>query len=318
MKFSLIIPVYNIEKYILKCLTSIYKQNYNNYEVIIVNDGSLDNSEKIINDFIKDKKQFKLYTKVNGGLSDARNYGVTKAKGDYLIFIDGDDYIENNLLQKINKVIDEEGYDVIRYGIKIVDEKGTLLRVCQNLPDTKEKEKAIDLILSHEFVEPAWAYAYKKSFWLDNDFKYPYGKIHEDFGLTPIVLSKAKSLKILNYNGYNYVQRENSIMSQVSYEKLLKRTNDFIEEYFNNINMITEDNIINKKIKNFCTGAVIYKLRELNENDCKKAIAQLKKTKFLKNYNPTNNKERLIKIYYKFFINQIIKKNRLKESSKEE
>ena len=76
MKFSLIVPVYNVSKYILKCLKSIEKQSYKNYEVIIINDGSKDESEKIINKFIKNKNKFKCYKKENGGLSDARNFGM--------------------------------------------------------------------------------------------------------------------------------------------------------------------------------------------------------------------------------------------------
>ena len=93
MKFSIVIPVYNVEGYIEKCLNSIKIQTYSNFEVIIVNDGSPDNSEKKIKTFLKDKR-FKYYKKENGGLSDARNYGIKYTTGDYLLFVDSDDYID--------------------------------------------------------------------------------------------------------------------------------------------------------------------------------------------------------------------------------
>ena len=95
MKFSIIVPIYNVEKYIEKCLQSIKDQTFKNFEVIMVDDGSTDNSNKIMKLFEKDKR-FKSYSKKNGGLSDARNYGIQYTTGDYLLFIDSDDYIDKN------------------------------------------------------------------------------------------------------------------------------------------------------------------------------------------------------------------------------
>ena len=97
MKFSIVIPVYNVEKYIDKCLKSIINQTYDNFEVIVVNDGSPDNSQVIIDKYVKKDKRFKSYEKKNGGLSDARNYGLEYISGDYLLFIDSDDNIEKDL-----------------------------------------------------------------------------------------------------------------------------------------------------------------------------------------------------------------------------
>ena len=93
MKFSIIVPVYNVEKYVEKCLKSIDNQSYQKFEAIIVNDGSKDKSDSIIKKYIKDKKQFIYLTKENGGLSDARNFGIKYASGDYIIFLDSYDYI---------------------------------------------------------------------------------------------------------------------------------------------------------------------------------------------------------------------------------
>ena len=96
-KFSIIVPVYNVENYVDKCIKSILNQTYKNYEVIIINDGSTDNSLNIINKY-KNNKKIKIITQKNKGLSNARNNGMKMATGDYLLFIDSDDYIEDKLL----------------------------------------------------------------------------------------------------------------------------------------------------------------------------------------------------------------------------
>ena len=117
MKFSIVVPVYNVEKYINKALDSILNQTYNNFEVIIVNDGSTDNSQKIIDKYTKLDKRFKSYKKENGGLSSTRNFGIKYTTGDYLLFIDSDDYIEKDYLEQANKVTNythpDLEYDVV-------------------------------------------------------------------------------------------------------------------------------------------------------------------------------------------------------------
>ena len=100
-KFSIIIPVYNVEDYIKKCLDSVFNQTYTNYEVIVVNDGTKDNSMKIVKNY-----DVRIINQENQGLSMARNNGVKKAKGEYILFLDSDDYLEENTLQEIENVLD--------------------------------------------------------------------------------------------------------------------------------------------------------------------------------------------------------------------
>ena len=102
MKFSVIVPIYNVEKYLSKCFDSILNQTYSDFEIIAVNDGSPDNSQEIIDQYKANYPQkIKAFTKQNGGLSDARNFGIQRADGDYLLFIDSDDYINPVLLQRL-------------------------------------------------------------------------------------------------------------------------------------------------------------------------------------------------------------------------
>ena len=111
IKFSIIVPIYNIELYVDKCINSILNQTYSNFEIIAVNDGSTDNSIKVL-ESINDSR-LSIFTKINGGLSSARNYGLKKATGDYIWFLDGDDYIENNSLEILEKIISKEQSEVV-------------------------------------------------------------------------------------------------------------------------------------------------------------------------------------------------------------
>ena len=308
MKFSIIIPVYNVEKYIKKCLDSIKSQTYENYEVIIINDGSKENEEKIIKKYLKDER-FSYYKKENGGLSDARNYGVKYATGDYLIFIDSDDYIAKDLLKNLNKSLKKNIVDVLKYSINVVNENGKLLeKIKTNSFNVSNKKEAIKNILKDKYIEPAWMYTYNFKFWKKYDFRYPKGTIHEDFGLTPIILSKAETLASIDYRGYNYVIRSNSIMNQTSYEKIVKRVNDFKNHYLNHKNKLDKNNEIDKLLLGFSAFATIVKGRELNDEDRKEYIRFIKKEKLIQKINNTSLKKFLIKLYLYLFLNVYLTK----------
>lgn len=309
MKFSIVVPVYNVENYIVKCLDSIFHQSYSNYEVIIVNDGSPDQSEKIIRDYIKGKKNFKLYSKENGGLSDARNFGVTKATGDYLLFVDSDDYIAEDLLQRIYDTVQENQFDVVRYGLDLVDDDGSkLLKSVENVKAGRDKVESIRHILQSEYVEPAWLYAYRLDFWKQNHFLYAYGRIHEDFGLTPLVLYCANDIGFVDYVGYHYVQRENSIMRQVNYEKLKKRTIDFQEQYLELKKKIDTSTKDGKLLMGFASEAVLYKGRELIGEDRKAYASFIRKENIIGMMNIFRFKNILQKIYLSFFLERYLQK----------
>lgn len=310
MKFSIIVPVYNVEKYVIKCLESIQHQIYENYEVIIVNDGSLDNSEKIIKRFIKNNSKFKYYKKENGGLSDARNYGVQFAVGDYLLFIDSDDYINSELLEKLASILQKKNYDIIRYEAKIVNENGEFLSF-PNMPKvtTEDKYSILKAIIEqHCMVEPSWLYAYNLKFWNKHHFQFEIGKIHEDYGLTPIILSKAENLGLTNYAGYNYVQRDNSIMKQVNYDKIKKRVNDTKELFLLHRTNIAPNNKENKLLLGFSAEILIYKVGELYDHDQQEMIQFIKKNNVIDQIYAYNFKRKIKKIYLKFFLKNYIKK----------
>ena len=123
-KLSIIIQVYNVEKYIKHCLDSIKAQTMKDFEIIVVNDGATDNSEKMIKEYQKNNPDLtiKYFKKENGGLASARNYGVKYAEGDYISFIDPDDYLDNNTYEDLKVYMDEK-IDVIKFKLKLVNKK---------------------------------------------------------------------------------------------------------------------------------------------------------------------------------------------------
>ena len=119
-KISIIVPVYNVEKYLKKCIDSIVNQTYKNLEIILVDDGATDRSGEICDELAKLDNRIKVYHKKNGGLSDARNYGVERATGSYVGFVDSDDYIDAEMYEKLYEAITKEAADVAECNLKIV------------------------------------------------------------------------------------------------------------------------------------------------------------------------------------------------------
>lgn len=299
IKISIIVPVYNVEKYITRCLNSIYNQliSKENIEVIVVNDGSTDESDSIISSYIENHKDLKIIylKKENGGLSDARNYGIPYATGDYIAFIDSDDYITENLYQDLLSYINQN-YDMIKYKILRVDEEGN--KLSENISpifENKTGEEAFDILYKEDkMTEVAWGYIYKTSFWKENNFKYEKGLYHEDFGLTPLILLKANKVASTNIIGYNYVQTSNSITRGNS-DTTYKRAKDLLIHYDNMINEIEKYNISKKSkenIKIYYTNCILLEINNLNtENEKNQYITQIKKRNLIKNIKARNLKQ---------------------------
>lgn len=305
MKFSIIIPVYNVQDYIDKCLSSVENQTYGNYEVIIVNDGSKDGSQKIIDKFVSKDKRFISFIKTNGGLSDARNYGVKKANGDYILFLDSDDYFESRLLEKINAKIKKNNEpDLVKFSCQTVNSHGKVLHKYISKPFCNElKLNAIKSIFTDEMIEPAWLYAYKRDFFIKNRFMYSKGKYHEDFGLTPFIIMKAEKIISIDYIGLNYVQRDGSIINCNDEQKNRKKAFDFLELYLNEVSIINQIKGLNEEkdiVKIFLTDSVVRKTNILSGQTKKDYVKLLKKNKIYKNI-PQNSIKRFIKKICLFF-----------------
>ena len=187
MKFSIIVPVYNVQQYLCECVDSILKQNFKNYELLLVDDGSTDASSSICDDYARHNQFVRVFHKQNGGLSDARNYGMQRANGDYLIFIDSDDYISDGCLEKFNDTLSFETDVLITrltqvFPEKTINKDDDILKIVgQNL----NRQQAIKWIMSDsQNTWPAQKYIVSRSFINDNNITFKKNFLHEDVDWT--------------------------------------------------------------------------------------------------------------------------------------
>lgn len=279
IKYSFIVPVYNTEKYLKKCLDSLVNQTYKDFEIIVVNDGSTDKSSNIISKYQKKYKNIIVIDKENEGLSMARNRGVQKSSGKYIIFVDSDDYVSNKLLEEVDKKIDDS--DILRFQIATEDEGYTKINEYhEEVFESMCGYDAFKYLSSYHFVEPAWCYVIRKNYYIENKFSFKKGVYHEDFGLIPYVIYKARKVKSIDFIGYYYIQRNGSIMNNNDYKKTVKKAFDMLEQYktmrlfAKNIN---RKNNLDDYFLSYISNSVIVKARELKKDEKKVYINELKK-----------------------------------------
>lgn len=311
-EISVIIPVFNTEKYVERCIESVLAQEKVDFEVIIVNDGSTDNSELIIKRYEeKYPGIIKYFSKSNGGLSDARNFGVGKATGKYLCFVDSDDYIDDSLFKKIKPVLEQE-VDLIKYKcIRVEENCKEIERIEGPVFDIKNGEEAFNELYAKDvLIEPAWLYLYKRNFYVENEFKFPIGKFHEDWAIVPYILIKAQSVVSTNIFAYYYVQSSCSITRNNNDEKIFKRACDMLEHYDYLSEKIEKDNIKQTAKENFkiyMSNCLILKLNELPKQYHKIYIKELKKRKIINNFKVKNIKQLIKKAILKINISLYLK-----------
>lgn len=226
---SIVVPIYNVEKYLDRCITSLINQTYKNIEIILVDDGSTDSSGKIADEYEKMHKYIKVYHKENGGLSDARNYGLLKANGEYILYVDSDDYIELDSCEILmNKA---KNADIIVGVARVINNDEVDFIKHTNLDINKEysSEEYLKKVLNvFELWSPAWLNMYKRKFLLDNELFYKLGIYYEDTQILIRMFSKAKTIRYIDYPFYNYIIRNNSITTN---SKVQKKISDSIEIY---------------------------------------------------------------------------------------
>lgn len=209
-KLSIVLPVYNTEKYLRKCLQSIFASTFQNFELVIINDGSTDSSEQIILEF-KEKYEDKIVyiKKENSGISDTRNLGVEKATAEHITFIDSDDYIEPNMLELMMEKLEEYDYDVVACDIKLVYEGNDKVATISSgySCDLYHKNKIKETMLVQYPV--LWNKIYKTS--LLKPLKFSFGVWYEDMEYILKLYPNINSIGVVKKPLYNYLQRKNSI-----------------------------------------------------------------------------------------------------------
>lgn len=248
MKLSIIVPLYNSAKWLDKCLTSLVQQDIpdSEYEVICVNDGSPDNSEEIALSYAQKYKQIKVFSQENKGASGARNTGLRNAVGQYVTFVDPDDYVEPNGYGRLIRQMEDENLDMLRFNYQMVDEQYNVV----------EKPRSAQLIdYSSEIMEGnrflgqrlgfacfIWTFIYRTSLLKDNDIWFCEGDYYDDTPWTPRVCRAASRVNSVDVVQYYYLQREGSLVKSSDLKSIKKKMDgrflliDLLQEQMRSVN----------------------------------------------------------------------------------
>ena len=249
-KLSIIVPVYGVEKYIDKCLNSLVKQSLKEIEVIVVNDGTKDNSQKIVDKYVKKyPDKIKSYIKENGGQGSARNYGLKKASGEYIGYVDSDDFVEKDMYKKLYNKAKENNYDIV---------------VCGNYNVSEDyQNKNIDAFINTYNTDleniffgkmAVWNKIYKRDILIKNKLEFKEKVWYEDLAFTLKAIMNSNTFAFIDEPLYDYLIREGSTMNNSNVQRnleILDAFNDILsyiqhnkkEEYFSKIEFLAIDHI---------------------------------------------------------------------------
>lgn len=238
-KISIIVPVYNVQKYLDKCIQSIINQTYKNIEIILVNDGSTDNSGVICEKYADIDSRIIYINKQNGGLSSARNAGLDVCSGDYIGFVDSDDYIDSSMYEKMLSFMISEGCDIVECGVNYcTDTEVDYFRIQNNEVVSGKDALKRHLDITSKLLLPrtaVWSKLYKRKFWSEDRF--PLGHVHEDYLLTCKDLYIAEKVGLLKEGLYFHLTtNKNSIVNSkfsnrdLYKEKQMSYRIDFLKE----------------------------------------------------------------------------------------
>lgn len=289
---TVIIPVYNVKPYLSKCLESVGKQSYKNLEIILVDDGSDDGSFSICKEFSKRDSRIKLYHTKNLGLSHARNVGLDHANGEYIVFVDSDDYIHENMISTMMDKAEDADLVICNYKKVLNDTKKEIPQDAKCLKDDSWNYKQFwehyYLKNLNVFCCVAWNKLYKRK--LFKNIRYPINEIHEDEYIINDIVSRCNKIKIINDVLYYYVQRGNSIMHN-SYQGYMENAEAFIGrcDAFQNRNLV---GILRENL-NKIPGLLVKGFNE-SQNRSKYRFLRQKYILYLKQYLKNNYSAKLL------------------------
>lgn len=215
-KVSIIIPVYNAEKTIEKCISSILKQTYKDYELLLIDDGSTDNSLKVIKKYSK-YKNIRILNQENHGVAYTRNRGIKEATGDYIMFIDNDDFIDSDYIEQHVTAISKENSDIVISGYRRINIENKILH----------EEKLRDTYWARFIIITPWARMFRKDFLLKNNIEFLSYGIGEDIYFNLLAYSFAPKITILSYVGYNWFFNTKSV-SNTNHKGLNKKIDNLV------------------------------------------------------------------------------------------
>lgn len=306
---SVLVPVYNIEKYLNACLDSIINQKYENIEIIIVDDGSTDNSSAICDSYVQKDRRIKVFQSDNTGIASARNLLLEKATGEYIAFVDSDDVILPDMYSAMIKTAIETESDIVLCNFDIVSPDGTIMEPEYDMPFAEGEIAVTDYISTVSsgycgLLSIVWNKLYKRHVF--EGIRYPDGKIHEDDATIHRIIHNCNKIFYLDKKYYRYRKHKTSIMNKKFSSKRLDSTDAVLDRLTFFAENRYDEKIIHK-CELFLVNDFIESIRKLNKKSISDRIAIKKKYILIKPYckkllnNPNTSKEDKKTIRYLMF-----------------
>ncbi len=326
-----------MEDYLEKCLSSVMEQSFKEFEVIVVNDESTDNSLNIIKEYAAKDPRIVIIDQKNKGLGGARNSGIDIAKGDYLFFLDSDDYIRKDTLNYLYHYATENALDLVVFNYEKVDENGKVIHKTNFGNEIVSRDDAFRKIVAHRTSPQAWNKLYKKYLFTDTRIRYPEKFLHEDLPVTYKVFWYAQKIGYTNESFYYWLSRDGSITQKFTFSHIDDIANSLLQKK----QFLEENDVIKSYELEYIRGSIqmlnilLERSVRLSDNDIalmthtqniidrghivnKNQIDSLQKydpalhNKYVSNYNHVVNtiaKEKHNKKYSVRFINSLLPKN---------
>ncbi|MFF3023905.1 glycosyltransferase family 2 protein [Gottfriedia sp. NPDC057948] len=256
-KVSIIVPIYNVEKYLTRCLDSLINQTYTNIEIILINDGSLDKSDEIAMNYVNLDKRIKLFNQSNQGQAKARNVGISKSTGDYIMFVDSDDWLDTSCISCCVDEILKKDADLVIFDMNLIKKNATYYL-------------SYDLSIYGSHSGPCNK-LYSKKLWVDKYF--PIGVWYEDLGIMPIIVKNARNKVKINKALYNYdFTRESSQSHQIQENKIRDILKMLDLVYLELVDYQKKDELEYLFIQHILGGAVYRKALLIKDKNVRKEI----------------------------------------------
>lgn len=252
---SIIVPVYNVEKEIDRCVDSLINQTYENIEVLLIDDGSTDKSSCICDEYAMLDDRIRVIHKENGGLSDARNCGLDNTNGDFVMFVDSDDFLETDACLRLYECIVNTDTDMCVGVIREIRKDSVNYQRRSHIkPNVRysSKEFMVRSIKSYEWYAPAVLNLYKTAVFNDNNIRFKKGRLYEDIEILPRIYLCTNTISYVDFPFYNYVIRENSITTSIKNEK-------HRSSYLQNLQSWKQlfDSVDDKELQSILYGALV-------------------------------------------------------------
>lgn len=292
---TVVIPVYNVEKYLKRCLESILSQEWKCYDILLIDDGSSDNSPQICDDYVKEYDFISVIHKENSGLSEARNTGILHAKGEYVYFPDSDDWIEPQTFVELAEELESREFDIISFNREFVKSEEEIILSEPKTDQVYKGKEAFMKMLKHSYITGfANDKIYKKSLFIENNILFPKGKYYEDLGTNYKLFLLANRVYATNQKYYHYLIDNPDSITQSWNEKKFRDMFEFYKEVFYSDfvrSQINQDEIQVSKL---------YYVNGLTH-----ILASLYKSKLDKKYSELTNEVKLELLKNRVFISQM-------------